>query len=110
MFKHFTEKKCSTPQINIYNSKDSKLNTKNDGIDTDIENMRTIIRDETVECDNKSISSSTSRKRRSKKPIFNRVWGYLKHAWVGVIRGSTGRFSLIFSENSYIFSKTYFYK
>ena len=88
---NFSQKPKSPPlKTNIHIP---KLHPKNGHMESDIENMRADETcDEIDEYDSKSLSSSTKRRiRKPKKPILRRIWTYLKHAWVGVIRGSTGK-------------------
>ena len=70
----------------------------------DIENMRTNDdngEENTIDDENKSMSSSNMRRNLGpKKPILRRVWSYLKHAWVGVMHGSSGR--NILQQSAYI--------
>ena len=87
-----TQKKLNTP---YFISKPKSKNGPTEG-NNDIENMRT--NDEScdenkIEDDNISMSSShIKRNTGPKKPMLRRVWAYLKHAWVGVMRGSSGRY------------------
>ena len=86
-----TQQKLNTP---YFISKPKSKNGPTEG-NNDIENMRT--NDEScdenkIEDDNISMSSShIKRNVGPKKPMLRRVWAYLKHAWVGVMRGSSGR-------------------
>ena len=78
-----------------YKSTEARSNKNGHTEGNDIENMRTNDGngdENTTDDENKSMSSSNTRRNLGpKKPILRRVWSYLKHAWVGVMRGSSGR-------------------
>ena len=98
---NFSQKLNSPPQKTKMHI--SKPNPKNGHTEADIENMKA---DETCEeideNDSKSLSSSTNRRiRKPKKPIIRRVWTYLKHAWVGVMHGSSGILSHYYICNNF---------
>ena len=63
-------------------------------MESDIENPRTDENcDDAMDGETVSIYHDESMKNRIHKPqkaVLLRIWAYLKHAWVGVMRGSSG--------------------
>ena len=63
-------------------------------MESDIENPRTDENcDDAMDGETVSIYHDESMKNRIHKPqkaVILRIWAYLKHAWVGVMRGSSG--------------------